>query len=125
MEDNSYVNLSLEKYNELYDKAKKFDELSEKLTDEIRKNINKIFDGISETLTTDNEEETEDTEFKLGDRVRLVELGSYTKGFNKGDIYTIANPHYDDSEECIKITDYDGLDGFVSKKQIEKIKEEK
>lgn len=35
MEDNSYVNLSLKKYNELYDKAKKFDELNEELTDEI------------------------------------------------------------------------------------------
>jgi hypothetical protein len=28
MDDNSYVSLTLEKYNELYDKAKKYDELN-------------------------------------------------------------------------------------------------
>ena len=62
MEDNSYVNLSLEKYNKLYDKAKKFDELSEKLTEEVRENINKILNGISEMITTTDEEHSEKTE---------------------------------------------------------------
>lgn len=41
MEDGSYVNLSLEKYNELYEKSKKFDDL-----------VKEFGDGISDTIQT-------------------------------------------------------------------------
>lgn len=56
MEDNSYVSLSLEKYNELYDKAKKFDELTEQFGDKLSKTINTIIDNVNEMFTSNKEE---------------------------------------------------------------------
>ena len=41
MNDYNYVSLSLEKYNELYEKSKKFDEL-----------VKEFGDGISDTIQT-------------------------------------------------------------------------
>ena len=40
-EDTSYVSLSLEKYNELYDKAKKYDEMK---FEEVKKEIDSYYD---------------------------------------------------------------------------------
>ena len=133
MEDNSYVNLSLEKYNELYDKAKKYDELKERYKEPIEKTLDRILKNINDRLdkmSTNEEEpnqeaEQEDTELKVGDKVKLVKLGRFVHGFNKGDICTITNLHFDDSKECIEIIKDVYLKGFVSEKQIEKIKEEK
>lgn len=130
MEDNSYVNLSLEKYNELYDKAKKFDELSEKFGDELKETISTMIENINKIFATDNDdeedsEETEDTEFKVGDKVKLVRLNNYTIGFSKGDICTITNLQYNYTKDCIEIKKGDILTGYVSKKDIEKIKEDK
>lgn len=125
MEDNSYVSLSIEKYNELYDKAKKFDELSEKLTDVISENINKIFDNILLMLTNDNEEHSEETEeFKIGDKVKLVKLNDCTFGFSLGDICTITRIGADGDYYNIEITDGTST-GYVDEENIEKIKEEK
>lgn len=127
MEDTSYVNLSLEKYNELYDKAKKFDELSEKLSDKVTESISTILDGFNSMFTTDEEtteeQEVEDTELKVGDKVRLVELNCCTNAFSVGDICTIISMNTDDY--CrIKIDNGYHI-GYVDEKHIEKIKEEK
>lgn len=78
MEDNSYVNLSLEKYNELYDKAKKFDELSKELSDKIGESINTIVDNFNKMFTTDEEhsgetEQQEETEQDSKYNVELIE----------------------------------------------------
>lgn len=64
MEDNSYVSLSLEKYNELYDKAKKYDELTMMVSEEITKNIGDIFEGLKNTIESifDDTDENEDKE---------------------------------------------------------------
>lgn len=127
MEDNSYVNLSLEKYNELYDKAKKFDELSEKFADKISKSIDTIIDNFNKMFTSNEEEteqkEVEDIEFKVGDKVKLVRLNDCTCGLNLGDICTITNltvTGVNDIEIDNGITK-----GYVNKEDIKKIKEEK
>ena len=57
MEDTSYVNLSLQKYNELYDKAKKYDELTKELSDKVTKSISTIMDGFDKMFTSDEETE--------------------------------------------------------------------
>ena len=57
MEDNSYLNLSLQKYNELYDKAKKFDELTKQFGDKLSETINIIIDNVNDMFTTDDEEQ--------------------------------------------------------------------
>lgn len=79
MEDTSYVNLSLQKYNELYDKAKKYDELISALGDKITESISTILDKFTaneeEKHSGETEQEVEDTEetqeykFKIGDKV--------------------------------------------------------
>lgn len=57
MEDNSYVSLSLKKYNELYDKAKRFDELTEKFGDDLSKAINDIIENFNNIFNNDEKEE--------------------------------------------------------------------
>ena len=125
MEDTSYVSLSLEKYNELYDKAKNYDQLTEKLTDEVSENIRKIFDGINEMIAADEEhsgetEEVEDTEFKVGDKVKLVKLNDCTNGFNIGDICTITSL----SEISMYYIEIDnGISkGYVNEENIKKLR---
>lgn len=125
MEDNSYVNLSLEKYNELYDKAKKFDELSKELGDKISKSIDTIVDNFNKMFTSDEEteQEVEDTEFKVGDKVKLVKHSDYTNGLELGDICKIND--INESGSC-KIEIDNGITlGYVDEEHIEKIKEEK
>lgn len=56
MEDNSYVSLSLEKYNELYDKAKKFDELTEQFGDKLSETINTMIENINKLFKKVKEE---------------------------------------------------------------------
>lgn len=58
MEDTSYVNLSLQKYNELYDKAKKYDELIEKFGDAISKSIQDVIDNLDKIAATNDEKDT-------------------------------------------------------------------
>lgn len=130
MEDNSYVSLSLQKYNELYDKAKKFDELTEKFGDELSETINTMIKNINEIFTNDKEEHTGETtvepveeELKVGDKVNLIKLSDTTYGFNLGDICTI-----NDLNACgyFPIEIDNGISiGYVSKENIKKIKEEK
>lgn len=72
MEDTSYVSLSLEKYNELYDKAKMYDEIK---FEEVRKGM---FDLLKDygNISKDNEEtavtEEIDDEIKVGDLVEII-----------------------------------------------------
>ena len=125
MEDNSYVNLSLQKYNELYDKAKKYDELTNELGDKITECITTIFDH----LTSDEEhsgeteqEEVEDTELKVGDKVRLVKSTNCTYGFKLGEICTIVSLN-ELGYYHIRIENETNI-GYVNKEHIKKIKEE-
>lgn len=75
MEDNSYVNLSLQKYNELYDKAKKYDELTKELGDKISESISTIVDNFNKMFTTDDKEQ--DSKYN----VELIEdYGGIPKG---------------------------------------------
>ena len=121
MEDNSYVNLSLQKYNELYDKAKKFDELTKEFGDKVKVTINTILDNVNDMFTTneeDTEQEVEDTEFKVGDKVKLVKHSDYTKGFELGDICKINDINKIGS--C-RIEINNGITlGYVDEEHIEK-----
>lgn len=129
MEDTSYVNLSLQKYNELYDKAKKYDELTKELGDKITESINTIVDNFNKMFTSDEkhsgetEQEVEDTEFKVGDKVKLIKLNDCTHGFNIGDVCTITGLN-DNGGHHIVIDNKESK-GYVDEEHIEKIKEEK
>ena len=130
MEDNSYVNLSLEKYNELYDKAKKYDELSKTYGDKISETINTIIDNVNSMFASNKElsgeteqKEVEDIEFKVGDKVKLVKLNDCTNGFELGDICTITDLNSNGGYH-IAIDNRISL-GYVDEEHIEKIKEEK
>ena len=114
MEDNSYVSLSLEKYNELYDKAKKFDELTKEFGDKLSETINTIIDNVNDMFAVNEEhsgetEEVKDTEFKVGDKVMIV-----------GTI--IEN---DESDIPYKIKYASSETDWFKKEDIKKIKEEK
>lgn len=126
MEDTSYVNLSLQKYNELYDKAKKYDELTKTFGDKVAESVGKLVDSIDKMLTIDEEEteqEVEDTEFKVGDKVKLVKQSDYTNGFELGDICKITSMN---EYGCCKIEIDNGTTlGYVDEEHIEKVKEEK
>ena len=54
MNDNSYVSLSLEKYNELYEKSKKFDELVKEFGDEISDTIQTLINDINKLFEERN-----------------------------------------------------------------------
>ena len=129
MEDTSYVNLSLQKYNELYDKAKKYDELTKELGDKITESINTILDNFNKMFTSDEEhsgeteQEVEDTELKVGDKVKLVKHSDCTKGFELGDICTIND--INETGSCRIEIDNGITLGYVDEEHIEKIKEEK
>lgn len=126
MEDNSYVSLSLEKYNELYDKAKKYDELVKTYGDKVAESVGKLVDSIDKMLSIDEEEteqEVEDTEFKVGDKVKLIKLNDCTYGFNIGDVCTITGLN-DNGGHHIVIDNKESK-GYVDEENIEKIKEEK
>ena len=122
MEDNSYVSLSLQKYNELYDKAKKFDELTEQFGDKLSETINTIIDNVNEMFTS-NEEHSGETEFKVGDKVKLVKHSECTNGINLGDICKIND--INESGSCRIEIDNGITLGYVDEEHIEKIKEEK
>lgn len=62
MEDNSYVSLSLEKYNELYDKAKKFDEITEKMTDDFKEVLDKALEAFQSLINNEETAATEEVE---------------------------------------------------------------
>lgn len=117
MEDTSYVNLSLKKYNELYDKAKKYDELTKELGDKISESINKVVDEFNKMFTNNEEEtteepkteEVEDTEFKVGDKIMVV--GTIVK---------------DDKTDMPYLVSFStGNYNWFRKEDIKKIKEEK
>lgn len=129
MEDTSYVNLSLQKYNELYDKAKKYDELTKESGDKITESINTIIDNFNKMFTSDEEhsgeteQEVEDTEFKVGDKVKLVKHSDCTKGFELGDICKITSMN--EYARCNIEIDNGTTLGYVNEEHIEKVKEEK
>lgn len=59
----NYVTLSLETYNELREKSKKFDELKEKLGDDVEKALKDFLDGLvqfAESLSESSEENKEE-----------------------------------------------------------------
>ena len=128
MEDTSYVNLSLQKYNELYDKAKKYDELLKTYGDKLSETINTIIDNVNNMFASNEEhsretEEVKDTEFKVGDKVKLVKLNDCTNGFKLGDICKITDL---DETSTYYIEIDNGINkGYVDEEHIEKIKEEK
>lgn len=115
MEDNSYVSLSLQKYNELYDKAKKYDELTKELGDKISESISTIVDNFNKMFTTDEEhsgeteQEVEDTEFKVGDKIMVV--GTIVKD--------------DETDMPYLVSFSTGNYNWFRKEDIKKIKEEK
>lgn len=126
MEDNSYVSLSLEKYNELYDKAKKFDELTGKFGNELEETISSMIDNINKTFYGLNKDTGEvfvddEEELKVGDKVELIKTSNTTNGFDLGDICTIVG--IDNITNLITINKALNK-GFVSKEDIKKIKEE-
>lgn len=112
MEDNSYVSLSLEKYNELYDKAKKFDALTE-MSNELIEML-----GVFDTADEENNEE-EIKELKVGDKVKLIKKTIPTMGYDLGDICTITDL---DADGRFPIEIDNGiLKGYVDENCIEKI----
>lgn len=128
MEDNSYVSLSLEEYNELYDKAKMYDEITEKLTNIIKSSIDEIWEKFKELMTNNDEQSAateevveETDEIKVGDKVKLIKRGLCTAGFKVGDICIVTNI-YDYNHYKIKIEKENGL-GFVNEDMIEKVNE--
>lgn len=95
MEDASYVSLSLEKYNELYDKAKAYDEMqveeaaenSKELLKDIPTALKRAFGSKEETAAT-TEEVVE--EIEVGDLVEIVkDMGGHRPKLNIGKQYTI------------------------------------
>lgn len=80
MEDTSYVSLSLEKYNELYDKAKAYDEMqaeegAKAMTDFLKDiaSAAKVVVGID--MSNEKESaatEEPDNEIKVGDKVEII-----------------------------------------------------
>lgn len=53
----NYVNLSLEKYNELYDKAKSMDELIKNLGEDFPEKVKDFLETIGSILNEESEEE--------------------------------------------------------------------
>ena len=73
--ENSYVTLELKKYNEMYDKTKKIDELKERFGDEIEdsiikfcKSIDAMFNSICEDESTKDDN---NSDYKVGDKVLI------------------------------------------------------
>lgn len=69
MEDNSYVSLSLEKYNELYDKAKKYDEMQ---FEKVKKGMFDLFKDYGYTPKVNEESAATEEENSYYD-VELIE----------------------------------------------------
>lgn len=94
MEDTSYVSLSLEKYNELYDKAKAYDEMQ---VEEAAENLKELLKDIPAALKRafGSKEETAATEevveeIEVGDLVEIVkDMGGHRPKLNIGKQYTI------------------------------------
>lgn len=71
----SYVSLDLEKYNEIYDKAKMFDELKERFGNEIEdsiikfgKSIDAMFNSICEDESSKNNNQND---YEIGDVILI------------------------------------------------------
>lgn len=104
MEDNSYVNLSLQKYNELYDKAKKYDELTNELGDKITECITTIFDNFSSNKEIEQPKEYNSDTVHVGDKVLikhdLNKIDNFRCGYMpnmknfEGKVVTVSNVDY-------------------------------
>ena len=77
----NFVTLTLDKYNELYDKANNYDNLISRISQ-------KVSDVISNTINTSEEEKTQKYEFKVGDKVKVKEL---TDGYGIIDSIDLVN----------------------------------
>lgn len=81
MEDTSYVSLSLEKYNELYDKAKKYDEMQ---AEEVTNSLIDLLKGRTIKVNLANNKETAATEEVIDNSYYDVELLYDFDGIPKG-----------------------------------------
>ena len=73
--ENSFVTLDLKKYNEMYEKAKKIDELKERFGDEIEdsiikicKSIDAMFNSICEDESSENNNQND---YEIGDVILI------------------------------------------------------
>lgn len=133
---NKQITVPMYRYEQLIENETRYNQLfkwqHEHGNDEILKTIDdeKLKDLLDqqEPTTCSADEETAATEevvevFHLGQKVKLIELGKYTNGFDIGEIVTIENLDYDDTEEHIKISHEGSGTGYVSEKQIKAINE--
>lgn len=128
MEDTSYVNLSLKKYNKLYEKAKKYDELYEKYKgkyDEVVDKVIKILANCLDSLSINEEEnvitdKAVNTEFEektdITDNIqnykevsRNANKGEYVKVLTENPLCT--NFHKDEIVKCVDNGEFSALDG--------------
>lgn len=58
----NYVTLSLEKYNEINEKAKRFDALTEELGNDVKKAMKEAVDGLVKCVNFKNSEDKEGEE---------------------------------------------------------------
>lgn len=109
-------------------KQKKYDELLKTYGDKLSETINTIIDNVNNMFASNEEhsretEEVEDTEFKVGDKVKLIKHSDCTKGFELGDICKIND--INEIGSCRIEIDNGITLGYVDEEHIEKIKEEK
>lgn len=117
------IEIDLSKYEELTKIETKYNQLFEWQhkhgNDEILQTIdNKKYGELFDTKEVVKE-------FHVGQKVKLVKLGNFTRFFKVGEIVTIDDLQEDDSEECIKIISQNDTVtfGYVSAEQIEAINE--
>ena len=96
---NNYVILTLDKYNELYDKAKKYDQ---------------DFTAASNNEVEKNNNETNVEEFKVGDKVQVQDL------FNG---YAIINQIYSDKTAHVNFIKNNYIDCRYPLSELKKIEE--
>lgn len=73
--ENSFVTLNLEKYNEIYEKAKMFDKLKEQYGEELECTLTKLIRSIEEMFNSSCEDEStkddNNSDYKVGDKVLI------------------------------------------------------
>lgn len=117
----NYVTLTLDKYNELYDKAKKYDQ---DFTAALIR-ISEAFDNLIKTAKENNIEsenneveknnnETNVEEFKVGDKVQVQDL------FNG---YAIINRIYSDKTAHVNFINNNYIDCCYPLSELKKIEE--
>ena len=82
--------------------------------------------GKSESVQVEEIIENKKPKFKVGDRVKLIKLGSCTHGFNINDVCVIRAIDDDDYSDTYPITieKCDHTVGYVNEDDLEKIESE-